>query len=288
MLYTARTMVLIGILLAVPGAKAEQWPVEESSPASRAADLRTGIRSDRLSPRKLRIWKAIEGIVLARDGSGQRRYPKLHRLWQWVETCGHVVQVELRDPRARSDSQTGRFVVEKFDPDGQRHLAVIRLCIPLIDRAPVRKSGGSDVGFTRFEGLSKEERYAEVLGHELAHAVWVLGDESHTGLMKNLKREIEEYGSLRRHAVSGTASWDQTRQQLKRIGSLVSRIEKPAETVEKEIWQELLRSRRRNSGLTVPVIDKGGRAQPFEEVLISDFDGSVAPGELLASILSSH
>ncbi len=98
-------------------------------------------------------------------------------------------------------------------------------------------------GFIQYEGLSREERYAEALGHELAHAVWILGDRSHARLIEALDREVEEFNNRRREAVHGVAWDEQTRQVLRRIESLTTEIERPAETAEAEVWQEMRQSR---------------------------------------------
>ena len=180
---------------------------------------------------------------MAKDAADRPSHPKLHRLWQWVEASGHVVQIELPDPKARCDHQAGKFMVEESDTDGRKHLAVIRLCLPVIDRASVRKIIWGADGFVRFEGLGKEERYAEILAHELAHAVLTLGDESHERLIEDLNREVEEFDRCRRRAPHGTAWDEQARQHLRRIESLVTEIERPADMAEAEVWKELLESR---------------------------------------------
>jgi hypothetical protein len=224
-------------------AMAEERPRGPLNPSNSILDTAPGIRTDRLSPRQLRVWHAIGRIVFARDSSGLFSHPRLHSLWQWVEASGSVVQVELPNPKARGDHQAGRFKIEKSDPSGARHTAVILLCLPVIDRALVRKRAPGAEGFVRFEGLHKEERYAEILGHELAHAVRVLGDPGHALLIEDLDREIEAFDS-RRHPGAHREAWDQpTLQHLKRIESLTATIERPAETAEEEIWRELRESR---------------------------------------------
>ena len=217
---------------------------EASNPADRTGEAAPCIRTDRLSSKQLRVWKAIEAIVFAKDASGRLRCPGLHSLWRWVEESGHVVQVELPDRRARGDHQAGKFRLETVDPNGKKHIAAIRICLPVIDGALVRKRVRGVDRFIRFEGLGKMERYAEILGHELAHAVWALGDQSHARLIGDLDREARQFDNLRRHAAHAKA-WDQqTQQHLKRIQAMTAGIEKPAEMAEEAIWREL-RGRRR-------------------------------------------
>ena len=240
----SRSTVLLAVLVvAMPGMRAEERVREASNLADLTAPAAPGICTDRLSPKQLRVWKAIEAIVFAKDASGRLNHPKLHSLWRQIEIGGNVVRVELPDPKARCDHQAGKFMVEKPGIDGQKHTAVIRLCLAIIDGALVtQRARGSD-GFIRFEGLGKEERYAEILAHELAHAVWTLGDQSHARLIEDLNREVEEFDRCRRRAAHGTAWDEQARQHLRRIESLVTEIERPADMAEAEVWKELLESR---------------------------------------------
>jgi hypothetical protein len=226
------------------GVRAEERLSEASNLANMAAPASRGIRTDRLSPKQLGAWKAIEAIVLATDESGRVRHPRLHSLWQWAETSGNVIHVELPDPKARCDHQAGRFVLEKPGLDGQKPIAVIRLCLPVIDGALVRKRTRDAHGFIRFEGLGKEERYAEILGHELAHAFWTLGDQSHALLTENLKTQVEEFDRWRRQALAGSAWDERTRQLMRRIESLTTEIERPADVAETEVWKELSAGRK--------------------------------------------
>lgn len=79
----------------------------------------------------------------------------------------------------------GLFRLEKYDPTGQHHIAVIELRPRVIDRTRVGSEVQRPDGLIPFEGLGKEERYAEVLGHELAHAADIL-------LNPELARQVEE------------------------------------------------------------------------------------------------
>ncbi len=217
-----------------------------SNPGDGAVDTAPGIRPDRLPPRKLRAWRSIEAIVFARDDSGRLYHPRLHSLWQWAETSGHVIYIHLVSPKHRWDNQGGRFRIEKFDPSGQKHIAVIELCLAVIDEALVRKRARPGDGFIQYEGLGKIERYAEALGHELAHAAWFLSDQRHTRLIYELDREIDLYSS-RRQAARGKAWDERMRQHLNRVESWKETIERPAKTAEAEVWRELLASQARRS-----------------------------------------
>ena len=197
-----------------------------------------------------------------------------------------MIHVQMVEPRDRWDHEAGKFMVEKFDPDGQKHIAAIRLCLPVIDRVIVRKRAPHEDGFIQYEGLRKKERYAEALGHELAHAVWILGDHRHARLVEDLGREVDEL-YRRRQAAHGEVWNEQMRKHLKRIQSWMDQIEKPAETAEVEVWQELLESRRGRSGVSVSITGTRMREKACKKALISDVRGYVTSSDLIASILSS-
>jgi hypothetical protein len=241
------SVVLLAVsVAAIPDLTAQEGLRKASKLADPTVLAAPGIRMDRLSPKQLRVWKAIEAKVFAKDASGRLRYPKLNSLWRSVETSGNLVYVELPAPKARYDREAGKFVVERSGFEGQKHIAVIRLCLPVIDEALVRKRARGSDGFIRFEGLRKEERYAEILGHELAHAVWVLGDQSHARLLEELIAEVEGFERSRRRASHGAALDEQERQHLQRIEFLMTKIERPAEMAEAEVWKELLERREKH------------------------------------------
>jgi hypothetical protein len=214
-----------------------------SNPTDLATSTAPCIRTDRLSAKQLRVWKAIEAMVFAKDAFGRLNHAKLHSLWQWVEESGNAVHVEFPGPMPRCDREAGKFLIEKAGFDGQKHIAVIRLCLPVIDEALVRERAEDSEGFVRFKGLGKKERYAEILGHELAHAVWALGDQNHARLLEELNAEVERFERSRRRALHRTALDEQEWQHLRRIESLMNEIESPAEIAEAEVWKELLESR---------------------------------------------
>jgi hypothetical protein len=269
-----------------PDSRGEEGEVRPMSPSNSIVETAPGIRTDRLSPRQRRVWAAIERIVFAKAGSGRFCHPRLHTLWQWVEASGSVVQVEFPNPKAPGDHQAGRFQIEMSDPSGTRHTAVIRLCLPVIDRALVRKRALGAEGFIRFDGLKKEERYAEILGHELAHAVWILSDPRNALLLEELDREVEELD--RGSAARGMVRDERTLQHLKRIESLIATIERPAETAEEEVWQELFQSRSGTS--KTPALAVDGTAPPRASSVspASGASGAESTTEVLAFMLASN
>lgn len=239
------TVLLLAALMAiVPRARAEERPLKAWNHSGSTDRVASGIRTDRLSAKQLRVWEAIERIVFLKDPSGRFIHPKLQSLRQWVESSGHVVYVEFPGLRENLEHHAGRFVIERFDPEGKTHTAVIRLCLPIIEGAAIERRIGSTDGFVPFEGLGREERYAEVLGHELAHAVWFLSELRHARLMEDLDREVDEFLNRRRQAAHG-AGWDeQMGKQIDRIEVLTTEIERPADSAEEEVWKELIGGRK--------------------------------------------
>jgi hypothetical protein len=278
-------LLLAGFMTITPNATGQ--PRKALNHSDPAVEMASGIRTDRLSPKQLRVWAAIERIVFAKDRSGRFIHPKLRSLWQQAETSGHVIHVEMPGPRDDLDGRAGRFVIERFDPDGKSHTAVIRLCLPVIDGAVTDRIFRRTDGFIPFKGLGKEERYAEVLAHELAHAVWFLSDLRHARLMGDLDSEVDEFYNRRRHVAHGAAWDEQMERHLDRIESLTTEIERPAETAEKEIWQELLQNRPRKSDVTVSITAGKAAASAFKEVVIPGQDVSVTSTGLIASLLST-
>lgn len=197
-------------------------------------DVARGILTDRLTSRHLRIWGSIRKIVFARNRSSRIIHPKLRALWNEAETSGHVIYIELSD--IMSLSRAGQFMIEKLDPMGQRHTAVIRINLSIINLVYVGQSARRADGLIPFAGLRSEERYAEVLGHELAHAVRTFQDAGHLKLSLELDQEIKQLNFGPRGLVDESGNqerWD-------RIARLSRRIEQPAEAQETDIWHELL------------------------------------------------
>jgi hypothetical protein len=191
-----------------------------------------GLLTSRLTVKQMKTWKSIEEIVFAEDDAGRMIHPKLYRLWHDLETSGHAVYIELSDRRS-SAGPVGWCDIEKLDPMGQKHTLVIRLDLCMIDQAVVGEAARRADGFIPLQGLNKIERYAEVLGHELAHAITLLRDSDYLALFLRFKAEAREY--LRNHGAMpvGQASDQDRRSDIR------SKLEKPAEAAEVEIWQEL-------------------------------------------------
>ena len=152
----------------------------------------TNIITDRLTGKDLRRWEAIKRIVFAEDIEGQPLHPTLRSLWDQLERSGHVIYIEMRGMGRAISNTAGVFHIERLDPEGLKHVAIIRLYPETIDRAYVGPAAGAPEGFIPFQGLSKEERYAEVLGHEMAHAVDILSDLARARMVKEVVQETNE------------------------------------------------------------------------------------------------
>jgi hypothetical protein len=116
--------------------------------------------------------------------------------------------------------------IELHTEGAPKEVVLIRLNLGMIDRAIASERSRRADGFVPFAGLEKKERYAEVLGHELAHVVRLLTNPDYSGLYRQ------------RQALADTGSQD-----IQVIGRLTSLIESPAEAAEVEIWRELAADR---------------------------------------------
>jgi hypothetical protein len=210
-----------------------------------AAD--TNIITDRLTGKDLRRWEAIKRIVFAKDIEGQPLHPTLRGLWDKLERSGHVIYIEMRGMGRAISNTAGVFHIERLDPEGVRHVAIIRLYPETIDRAYIGPATSTE-GFIPFYGLSKEERYAEVLGHELAHAVHILSDPARARMVKEVVQETNElflsYGRQYGYANVGP----ELQRRLSLRDAFLKELEEPAEAAERLVWREILWSREARNG----------------------------------------
>jgi len=232
---------VVAFLTVMPSAEAQQTrpPAIESAAAFKGG-MQTGFITERLSLRQLRVWNSIERIAFAEDRSGHPLHPKLRSLWHWVETGGHAIYVELVDRKDPAIYHAGTFTVEKSAPMRKNQIPVLRLYLWIIDEASMGKEVARPDGFIPFKGLGKNERYAQVVGHELAHAALIMDDPDYARLCRELDEEAAKF-LLQRQGSSIRAAYDQATQQLlSRLKSLTAEVEKPAQAAEVEIWRELL------------------------------------------------
>jgi len=222
--------VLLLIFLAITSAtKCEAGPY----PAQKS-----GLITSRLSPKELEKWKAIEQVIFAEDANHQPLHPTLIALWEWVETSGHAVYVEFSSPGKASTCTAGHFLIEQFDPSGERHIALIRLNLMNIDQAYVGPSTKRADGLVPFLGLDREDRYAEVLGHELAHAVHILTDLERTRMVEEVVQQTNEM-LLSQYSRAQGLGGPELKRRLSKRDAFLQKLEGQAEAMEKVVWEEL-------------------------------------------------
>jgi hypothetical protein len=207
--------------------------------APRQADS-SGLITSRLSIEELERWKEIERIVFAEDANRRPLHPTLRNLWKWVETSGHAVFVEIARSTRASSCTAGSFAIERFDPKGEKHIAAIRLNLSSIDRAYVGPSAARDNGFIPFQGLSKKERYVEVLGHELAHAVDILKDLERARKVEEMVEKTNEILLSRRPNRKVSHLAPEMNRRVSRRDALLKELEEHAEEMEYAVWRELI------------------------------------------------
>ncbi|MGH9803091.1 MAG: hypothetical protein ACRD82_22225 [Blastocatellia bacterium] len=205
----------------------------------------TGFVTERLSVGEKEKWKAIEQIVFAEDTQHQALHPTLRNLWQWVETSGHTIFIEFINSRGVSTCTAGLFTIERFDPLGDHHIAVIKLNLNNINLAYVGAETRKPNGFVPFRWLEKEERYAEVLGHELAHTVHILTNLKRAQMVEDIIQQTNQMLLAQYGKHKNVLAPDLKRRLLKR-DNLLKVLEEQAEEMEKVVWMELVARKTRN------------------------------------------
>ncbi len=196
--------------------------------------------TDRLSGRQIKLWNKIHKIVGARDSHGRTLHPVLNDLWQRVDRSGHLVFVELITDAERCSNIAADSVIEKLDPSGRMHTIRVRLFIPTIDRAYRGEQAPYEgLEFVPFSGLNHEQRYAKVLGHELAHMAKMFSDPDYLKLIQEICTEqtaIAAGVGPDGKRLSGVALQD----RVDRVWPRVLESERPALAAEAQIRLELL------------------------------------------------
>jgi hypothetical protein len=228
-------MALLTSLFALPPQSSAQ--AVPGSATSNAGAFRT----DGLSPQQVKLWNSIRKIVLAPDKDGRPLHPTLYGLWRTVEQSGHLVFVELITDKQRFSNIAGECLVEEFDPTGHRHAFRLRLFIPTIERAFAGEQAPQEgLEFVPFGGLTRQERYAKVLGHELAHLANMLRDPDYLRLLRAICMEQSAIAAGVR-ADGRTSSNAELQERSNLVWPLVLNSEKPALAAEAKIYRELLR-----------------------------------------------
>ncbi len=198
---------------------------------SGAAGVEAGIRTDRLSGKRLEAWRSIVAVVQAQDRAGQPLHPALRRLWDTVEASAHAVYVELPESKSLRAYVAGRFAVTRIDPEGKTHEALLVMDLSAIDRVSTSPAAARADGFIPLAELGKKARYAEVLGHELAHAVWTFAEADRARLAKPFSGAAAQLVS-------------ESRQNGAKVDRVSRELEAFAEGAEEVIWAELLAGQR--------------------------------------------
>lgn len=217
--WLAGTVVLAAALSSLPQASAE-------------------IRTDGLSGRQLKVWKAIVAVVEAVGPDGRPLQPTLDRLYRELESSPHVVRIVLPSSEL-SCAIAGRFRIESLGSDG-RHETSITLNLRAIDRV---LTGSADAQLVTFETLGRSERYAQVLGHEMAHAVWTLADSERILLVADVQQRSAELArrsvELARHTGTDAAAAAELAATVQAHERIARSLEEPAVAAERNITREL-------------------------------------------------
>jgi hypothetical protein len=91
--------------------------------------------------------------------------------------------------------------------------------------------------------LGKVERYAEVLGHELAHAVHILTSLDRSRLVEDMVERTNEMLLSRQPKRKEIILSTELKRRLKRRDSLLLDLEKQAEAMEYIVWKEITSSK---------------------------------------------
>jgi hypothetical protein len=193
------------------------------------------IRTDGLSGRSLKTWKTIVAVIDAVGPDGQPLHPTLRRIYRELDASAHTIRILIPDTKG-SSAIAGRFRIDTLGTDG-RHETSILLNVRTIDRV---LTGSPDAQLVTFEKLGRAERYAQVLGHEMAHAAWTLQDAGNTRLVVDVqRRSLELARRARTEGVEGEGFAEAVRENER----LVRSLEEPALAAEAAITGEL-RARR--------------------------------------------
>lgn len=206
-------------------------------------EMSSGLITRWLSPKQLERWDSIIRLATAKDESHNPMHPVLYDLLQWAETSGHTIYIEVFVKEVNSASVAGNFSMVRLDPQSKNHTAVIQIFLSNIDRAYVGPENMRKDGIILMDNLSRTERYAEVLGHELAHARHILSNPVLSHKVMDLVEETNVL--LRSHYIArGRADnlGSEMRRRLDHRDTLLAELEETAEAVEVDVWYELVNS----------------------------------------------
>jgi len=232
---------LMAAVLALLPASREAWAGQpqnmgETGAESSISCKADAIFTDRLRGSRLRMWNSVRELVFARNDSGRFRHPTLIALWHEADGSGHAIHIELSKQEC---DRAGQIRIESSDVNDRRHVVAIEINLYAIQHASVAEIARRPNGWIPFAGLGLKERCAQVLGHELAHAVRMFRDPEYLRLF----RDMEQAGrDVNWHAPD-------VKERLNRLTRLTSEFEKPVEAVELQVWRELQVRKRPNARL---------------------------------------
>jgi len=204
-------------------------------------DFASGVLLDRLSASHCQTWHKIRQVIYAEDADGKPLHPMLEALLEQLQTSDHSVYLEFDDSRAGGRSIAGKFSIEHVDPEGSRNVAVIKLYLRNIEHAMAPPRANLKDGFVPLAGLNKLDRYVEVLGHEMAHAVDILFTPERANLVDEILRKSNQVIQQRLHR-KGKIEPEEAR-VLQERDAVLNELEKPAVKAEAMVWRELFESR---------------------------------------------
>lgn len=206
-------------------------------------NLASGLLLDRLSPRHQKTWWAIRQIIYSEDANGNPLHPTLKGLFEQLHTSGHSIYLEFHDSRTGCRCTAGEFSIEQLNPEGSSRVAVIKLYPHNIDHASAPFMANLKDGFVPFAGLNKLDRYVEVLGHEMAHAVDILFTPERANLVDEVFKKSDH--AIRQLLSRKARIGPEIERILQERDAFLSELEKPARTAEAMVWRELVESRKK-------------------------------------------
>jgi hypothetical protein len=178
----------------------------------------------------------------------------LKSLLEQLQTSDHSVYLEFDDSLAGCRCTAGKFSIERVEREGSRNVAVIKLYLRIIDHASAPSRANLKGGFAPLAGLNKLDRYAEVFGHEMAHAVDVLFSPERVKWVDEVLRKSDQVIQQRLRRKGRIEPEMQLALQEREV--FLHELEKPAEIAEAMVWRELVESRRKPTALSVPICER--------------------------------
>ena len=207
------------------------------------SDVASGILLDRLSSKHCKTWDKIRQVIYAEDAAGKSLHPFLKALFEQLQNSDHSVYLEFEESRAFGRSIAGKFSIERLDPEGSRNVGVIKLYLRNIEHATVPNQANLKDGFAPLAGLNKLDRYVEVFGHEMAHAVDILFTPERANLVDEILTKSNQVIQQRLQRKGRIEPEEQ--RVLHERDAVLNELEKPAVLTEEMVWRELVESRRK-------------------------------------------